>query len=122
MPDIYLKVGDDKYPFNYKDLTVGRLRKIKEWYGPDMGRYLSFVGNLRLLDPDAAACAVWVARTVAGEANVPEPHQMPDFALAGFIEVPEEDSEAKADPPTEPSETPSSTETPTSSGRDTSDS
>lgn len=117
MPDLYLHVGDDTYPFNHKDLTVSRLSKIKEWYGKDLGRYLSFIGELRMLDPDAARCAVWVARTAAGEANVPEPHQMPDFPLSGFLEAPEDEPEAEATPPTAGSnETPSSTETLTNSG------
>ncbi len=122
MADLYLNVGEKKYNFSFEDLTVERLRKIKEWYGPELGRYMTFIGSLRLLDPEAAVCAVWVARTAAGESNVPEPNQMPDFTLKGFLE----DAPAQAeetDPPTQPgAPIPGSTETPTSSDADTSDS
>jgi len=125
MADLILNVGEKKYPFSFEDLTVGRLRQIKGWYGPELGRYMAFIGALRLLDPEAAVCALWVARTAAGEANVPEPNQMPDFPLKGFLEDAEDEKIETTDPPTEGTQvlpTRSSTEIPSDSDENTSDS
>ncbi len=122
MADLYLNVGEKKYPFSFEDLTVGRLRQVKAWFGPELGRYNSFIVALHQLDPDAALAAVWIARTVAGESNVPEPNQMEDFPLRGFLEDIEIEA-AKTDPPTRAQpQTLDSTETQTNSGDDTSDS
>jgi hypothetical protein len=77
-----LKFKDREYRFDpQQQLTMGRLRQIKSWYGVELGRYLSFLQAFSQLDPDAVACAIWVCRKAEGESNVPEPTRMEDFAL-----------------------------------------
>ena len=103
-----------------KELTVSRLRQIKEWYGPEIGRYLAFIQAFAQGDPEAALAALWIVRMSAGEQGVPEPNQMPDFSMGDFYAefIPAgEEPEAEQDPtqPSAPVPTTGSTETPTSS-------
>jgi hypothetical protein len=118
----HLKVQGNEYTFDLeKELTVGRLRQIKQWFGPQLGRYGTFFRALADMDPEAMLCVYWVARLSAGEQNVPEPNQIKDFSIADW------DMEAKAVEPEEvperPTEgedapTPDSMETPTNSDTD----
>lgn len=64
---------------------------------------MQLVTGIHALDPDAAICAVWIARKASGEANPPEPNQIEDFPLNVFLEaVPEVEEEPdEADPTTE---------------------
>jgi hypothetical protein len=80
-----LTIDGESYSFNDdEDLTVSALRHIKAWY-PALGTYATFrVGYLQG-DPDALACVRWIVLRRAGKANVPEPRQMPDFALGEFM-------------------------------------
>jgi hypothetical protein len=116
MAEFKLTVGATEYVFDPKMLTQSRLSQIKAWYGAEIGRYNNFIEAFFEGDPDAAKCAVWVARKAAGEPNPPEPMQMEDFSMAQWIkpgetaEV-EDESEGK---PTDPPPTPDTTETPTS--------
>lgn len=108
-----------------KELTVGRLRQIKEWYGPEVGRYLAFIQAFAQGDPEAALAALWIVRTTAGESDVPEPDRMPDFSMGDFYAefIPAgEEPEAEKDPtqPSAQAPTTESTETPTSSEQRTS--
>lgn len=112
-----------EYVFDAKrDLTVSALRQIKEWYGVELGRNMTFQAALLQQDPEAALCALWLARKAAGEENVPEPNRMPDFSVTELFEEGFEETEGKEpDPTTEVPPTPGSTETPTSSGTSGSD-
>lgn len=107
-----------------KLLTLSALRQIKAWFGPDLGRYLAFIQQFAQGDPDAAVCALWLARKAAGEPEVPEPLRMPDFAMGEFYAGFEPgDEEEDADPlNTAESPMPVSTATPTPSAPSTSDS
>lgn len=108
-----------KYAFIPKrDLRYKYLRKIKEWYGAELGRWLTFQGALLQLDVDAVACAVWISRQEAGEANVPEPRLMPDFEVGSASQVLSDEEIAERDDP--PTRTPASTGTPSGSGAGTS--
>lgn len=118
------KGQEKKYPLSWEDITVGRLRQIKAWF-PELGAYIRLVTAIQVLDPDAALCAVWIARKAAGEANPPDPNQMDDFPLNVFLEtvpLPEEDEEEAEADPTSPAPTLSSTRTRRKSADDTSDS
>lgn len=119
-----LKVGEKVYPFNPQELlTVGALRQIKHWFGTEIGRYNAFVSALLQGDPEAALCAVWLARKAAGETNVPEPNELPDFQLASWIDLEESAVEEDEGKPTQQTpQTPDSTEIPTNSDPDISDS
>jgi hypothetical protein len=119
MASFKLTVGEHEYVFSPEMLTQSRLSKVKEWYGTEIGRYNNFIEAFFEGDPDAAKCAVWVARTVAGEA-APEPRQMEDFSLAQWIKPGETAAEEQEANPTDPPQTPDTTGTPTSSGDDTS--
>jgi hypothetical protein len=118
----HLKFEDKKYVFDPREhLTVGALRQIKHWYGAELGRYLSFISAFSQGDPEAALCALWLVRKAAGEENVPEPEQMPNFAMGDFYDFfqaagSEDPTQAQAADPA----TPVSTGTQRSSGIDTS--
>jgi hypothetical protein len=116
--------GDEKdYVFVPKtDVTVSALRQIKAWF-PDIGRYIQFYSAFLEGDPDAALCALWIARKKAGETEVPEPNKLGDFAIGGFYEaIGDEDEDEESDPTSgAATPTPSSTRTPTSSESATSD-
>jgi hypothetical protein len=103
MADLCWRVPYDgkEYEFNaHQDLTVGRLRQIKAWFGNELGRWSPFILALGEGDPDAAACVVWICRTKAGEKNVPEPRFMTDFAVGSFLQAMEVDSEDGQEGPT----------------------
>jgi hypothetical protein len=125
MADFKLTVGEDEYVFSPEMLTQSRLSKVKEWYPqrgpfePPIYRYNDFITAFFDGDPDAAKCAVWIARKAAGEPNPPEPQQMEDFSLAQWIKPgqtakAEEEAEAEVNPTTDPAPTADTTETPTS--------
>jgi hypothetical protein len=118
--------GGKTYEFNaHKDLTVGNLRHIKQWYGPELGRWSPFILALGQGDPDAWACAIWIVRRKAGETNVPEPNMMPDFAIGEMmkdgVQLSRDEPEEPENPTSEEEDqTQGSTEIPTSSGAGTS--
>jgi hypothetical protein len=118
MADFKLTVGEHEYVFAPEMLTQSRLSQVKQWYGKELGRYNNFIEAFFEGDPDAAKCAVWVARKHAGEANPPEPNQMEDFSLAQWIK-PGGTADVEGEDPnptgaTDPAPTPDTTETPTS--------
>ncbi len=123
-----LAFAGNQYEFDpQRQLTLGRLRQIKQWYGPDLGRYLSFLRAFSELDPDAVACAIWICRRDAGEENVAEPNRMEDFSIGEALEgIDTVDSGGDPDGPpaeegtAEATSTPSSMETRTASGSSTS--
>jgi hypothetical protein len=117
-----LTYEDKEYIFDpRKMLTVSALIKIKEWYGPELGRNMTFQGALLQQDPQAALCAIWLALKARGEAVPERPDQLPDFSVGELFEkgfdTPSETPEA--DPTAAP--TPVSTESQTSSASDGSD-
>ena len=112
MAEFKLSVGEHEYVFAPEMLTQSRLSKVKEWYGSEIGRYNNFIEAFFEGDPDAAKCAVWVARKAAGEASPPEPRQMEDFSLAQWIK-PGDTAEVAEANPTKAVSTPDTTETPT---------
>jgi hypothetical protein len=107
-----------------KLLTVQDLVKIQDWYGPEIGRYLTFTSAFSQGDPTAALCALWLVRRAAGEPEVPEPHAMPNFSMGDFYSkfIPAETEIEEEDPtqPSEPAQTKGSTETPKNSEASTS--
>ena len=106
-----------KYGFDPQELlTVSALRQIKHWYGIEIGRYLAFIQAFSAGDPEAAVCALWLVRKAAGEPDVPEPNEMPDFSMGEFYDRFEAaSSEEEADPLSTGEKIPTSTETPTPS-------
>jgi hypothetical protein len=121
MADFKLTVGEHEYVFAPEMLTQSRLSQVKSWYGKELGRYNNFIEAFFEGDPDAAKCAVWVARKAAGEPSPPEPNQMEDFSLAQWIKPGETAVEEEAEAnPTEQPPTLDTTETPTNSSDDTS--
>ena len=118
-----LSYDGHEYTFDAeRDITVSGLRKIKEWYGPELGRNLSFQNALLQQDPEAVLCAVWLARRAAGEANIPEPNQMDDAPMNDLIQFIQPGDVEDENPTGGEEQTPDSTETPTSSEPQTSDS
>jgi hypothetical protein len=118
-----LTVDDQKYPFNMKMVTAEALLHIKGWYGKELGRYNNFLEAFSEGDPDAAKCAIWIARRAAGEVEVPEPKKIDgSFSLTQWLDVEDDEpEEAEAPNPTGATSppTPVSTETPISSGEST---
>ena len=100
-------------------LTVADLEKIQSWYGPEIGRYITFTNAFTQGDPGAARCALWLVRRAAGESGVPEPPQMPNFALGDFFHefIPAGREDEEEDPTPASAQDPilESTETPASS-------
>jgi hypothetical protein len=123
MPEWRLKVDDKNYAFDVKMVTVEALSHFKQWYGSELGRYNNFVEAFFEGDPDAAKCAIWLARRAAGETNVPEPRQMDGaFTLNQWLDTPEVQEDGVEDPnPTGATAppTPASTETQPHSGEST---
>jgi hypothetical protein len=120
MAEFKLTVGEQEYTFKPEMATVGALRQVKQWYGSELGRYNNFIAAFFEGDPDAAVCAVWMARKAAGESNPPEPSQMGDFALTSWINLTSEKDEEEVPTEGEVTSPPTqdSTETPTSSETD----
>lgn len=117
-PRWYLRYDGKTYAFDPKtQLTVGVLRQIKSWFGPELGRYVTFMAAFAEMDPEAVSCALWVASKAAGDTDVPEPNAMEDFAIGELIErfVPAGTPSEEEGEPTTGAQTPTSTETPTSS-------
>jgi hypothetical protein len=116
-----LKVDDKEYAFDATMATVEALVHIKQWYGKELGRYNNFMEAFFEGDPDAALCAIWIARRAAGEAEVPEPKKMSGaFTLNQWMDTPEvQEDEVKAPNPTGAPPTPVSTKTPENSGPST---
>jgi hypothetical protein len=122
MPEWRLKVDENEYAFDVKMVTVEALTHIKAWYGKELGRYNNFIEAFFEGDPDAAKCAIWIARRAAGEQGVPEPKAMDGaFTLNQWLDTPDVEDEVEDPNPagaTAP-QTPASTETPESSGEST---
>lgn len=107
-----------------RDLTASRVRQLKVWYGPEIGRVQPFIVAMIQGDPDAWACAIWCARKQAGEVNVPEPKDI-DFSIWELMSSDQEEDEAEPKPEAAgpvPTQTPGSSETSSSSETSTSDS
>jgi hypothetical protein len=108
-----------------KLLTVQDLVKIQDWYGPEIGRYLTFTAAFAQGDPNAALCALWLVRRAAGESEVPEPMRMAgNFSMGDFYSkfIPADTEMDEKDPtqPSEPAPTPASAGTQPNSGASTS--
>jgi hypothetical protein len=56
-----------EYTVTDQDLTVQRLRQMKQWYGREYGTYTQFITMLAQGDVDALACGIWIAKAAAGE-------------------------------------------------------
>lgn len=78
-----IRHGDTEYDLLPADLTVGRLRQMKQWFGSDYGKYLTFIQLVAQGDADACCCALWIVQTKAGE-KPKEPRFM-DFAISEFF-------------------------------------
>ena len=116
-PLIRLKVDGTTYALSADDITIGRLRQFKGWFGKDYGAYLPFIQMLVQGDADAVACAIWLARENAGVKPNKAP-QFIDIPVSDIYKQDEEEEEDEADaeevPPTEPEseKTPDSEPTP----------
>lgn len=60
------------YPFHPRDITISRLREMKQKYGPEYGAYASFVNLFLTGDADAIACAISMVLRKAGTKRPPE--------------------------------------------------
>lgn len=91
--------GDD-YLLEDRDLTGGRLRQMKQWFGADYGAYIPFLGLLVRGDVDAVACALWIGDQKAGR-TVVEPSRL-DFNFGdvefGLGDDVNDEPASKADP------------------------
>jgi hypothetical protein len=125
-PRWHLQFQGKEYVFDASLVTVSALRKFKAEFGLELGRYLSFISAFAQGDPEAALCGLWLARKAAGETNVPEPNDMPDFRMDEFYDffqaAGEPDPTREGTDSKEKDQTPASTGTPTSSAPATSDS
>ncbi len=83
----------DVYELHPRDITVGRLRQMKQWYGREYGSYVSFVNMFLQGDADAVACALWLVLSKRG-GNVPSPQNI-DFAPFEIYKAINEANEAK---------------------------
>ena len=66
------------------DVTVARLMQYRGWYGKEYGAYAPFIGMLMEFDAAALICALWTAKTKAGEPCDPKTL---DFSPADVIEA-----------------------------------
>jgi hypothetical protein len=72
-------------------LTASRLRRAKNWYGPDYGK--AYTSNLLFLqgDVDAVACVIWeclhdLSKEPGSKVRCPEnPNMLPDFSVGGVV-------------------------------------
>ena len=83
-------IRDRPYKLTPNDLTSGVLRKFKGWYGPDYGAFATFAVLLQRGDVDAIACAIWLAKEVAGE-KVPRDPSFIQFSVVDLL--PDEDED-----------------------------
>lgn len=91
------------YEVTTRDLTVSRLRQMKQWFGAEYGKYTPFITLLVEGDVDALACVVWIAQSKAGE-KPQEPRNL-DFSIEDFekfeedVVEPDPEPDVAADPP-----------------------
>ena len=79
--------GVDSIYDPWVDLTLGRMRQIKQWY-PDIGTVRAFNTAFLNGDPDAMACVLWIIALKAvrpGQPNPPDPRQMADFQVGSVV-------------------------------------
>ena len=67
------------------DLTVGRLRILKNAFGDPYGRYVRVMQLASEGDADALVGVYWVMKQVAGEPV--DPRRVPDFAVGTFMQA-----------------------------------
>ena len=132
-----LRLDGEEYDLDLDhDVSCSQLRQIGKWYG-GLGTYAGLYLNLLRGDPDAVACAVWLARSKHNVSPNPNPRDIEDFSVGVVSAAPnlpdefDEPSIAQPDPtatgksPMAGTRTPepetSSTEILTLSGSDTSD-
>lgn len=114
-----------EYTVSDRDLTVTRLRQMKQMYGREYGAYSGFITLLAQGDVDAIACGLWIAKQVAGEPRAPKSPNDVDFTMGDIeflpIEQQKDDEEERPTQPATAPPTPVSTATaPTSSDSSTS--
>jgi hypothetical protein len=84
----------EQYEFDAdRDLTVRNLSFIKKLYGPDIGRYQLFILALGQGDPDAWACAMYLALKNANYKPLPKTPEFVDFSVGVVMEQAAEDVE-----------------------------
>ena len=86
----------------FADLTVQRLRQMKQWFGESYGIPTEFMRLLFLNEVDAVTCGVWIGLQKARK-PVDDPRDL-DFNLSDDFETLEDvqppEGEAKKNPPT----------------------
>jgi hypothetical protein len=97
---MFIKWEGKEYEFDPRsDLTVQRLRVLKQTFGPEYGKFVTLMQNAADGDADAMVAVMWVMKTKAGESC--DPRTVPDFALGEFMEAFGEAATAEADARTE---------------------
>lgn len=95
-----------EYSFGARDITVGRLRQMKAWYGPEYGAYLTFVQLFLQGDADAIACALWICLSKDGVNKEPKYIDFEPYDIFQAIQAQNkvnaelEEAEALGDPQT----------------------
>lgn len=97
-------IDDEEYEFDPDEyLTRSSLSHIKQWFGMELGQYWPFQGSLRVGNPDAVSCAVWLVRRKLGITPNPEPKMVgrkpgvDDFPVGATVIAPNRDPDI--DPP-----------------------
>lgn len=112
------------YELNPRDITVVALRQAKAWYGPEYGRYISFVNLFLNGDADAVAVAIWICLKKKGINREPQNIDFSPFDIFEAIQKANEDRAAaeqaadaeNPDAAAQPDPTPSSEDEATPAG------
>lgn len=91
-----LPPGEDEVVLDCDEhLTRKVMRMVKRWY-PEFATVNGFTQRLNLGDPDAARCALWIAKRAAGREVPKRPEEMGDFSIGTVVvkpNMPDEDDE-----------------------------
>jgi hypothetical protein len=90
---IQIPYDGKKYDFLETDITSSRLIQFQEWYGEDYGGYSTFVLKVLRLDAAAVMCALWVAKSNAGE---PCDIRTLDIDMSAVAHLVQDNAEAEA--------------------------
>lgn len=100
-----------QYTLARSDIKVSDLRTFKQKFGPQYGKFLTFVQLLMEGDADAWCCALWLVQRNAGEK--PKPPEFMDFAVGDVMLGSAEDEDEDPEESEQPDPTTSEPESPT---------
>ena len=100
--------GGHEYTLARSDIRVGVLRQFKQWFGPQYGKFLTFVQLLMEGDADAWCCALWLCQKNAGEK--PKSPQFMDFSVGDVMLSGNDEEDADVDGDEDPTTSEDSSE------------